>query len=89
MEIHKKDDEMLPSHIFVAQCLQGDQPSIILKIFETNSILYVKERTTGKVSIFQEVFASINKISTKCSFWQENWALGCHAMKFGHFDDIS
>ena len=37
------------------------------------------------ISVFQELFVSINKIS----FWQEDWALGYHSMKFRHLSGIS
>ena len=37
------------------------------------------------MSVFQELSASINKIS----FWQGDWALGYHSIKFRQFPDIS
>ena len=59
--------------------------TFIHKIFKTNSSFHVKYRTARKVSVFQEFFDILNKIS----FWQENWALEYHSMKFRHFPDIS
>ena len=37
------------------------------------------------ISVFQELFASIEKIS----FWQKDWALGYHFMRFRYFPDVS
>ena len=34
-------------------------------------------------------FKSFLLVSTKISFWQEDWALGYDSMKFRHFSDIS
>ena len=52
----------------------------ILKILETNSSFYVKQRTTGKVQFC--FFGSFFLVLTKCSFWEEDWALGYNSMKF-------
>ena len=41
---------------------QNQGNTIIHKIFETNSSFHVKWRTTGKVFIFQEIFASADTI---------------------------
>ena len=54
-------------------------PELTQKIFETYS-------TTGKVSFL--FFESFLLVSTKLSFWQEDWALGYHSMKFRHFPVI-
>ena len=35
------------------------------------------------------LFKSFLLVSTKISFWQEDWALGYDSMKFRHFSDIS
>ena len=54
---------------------RGDQnfgkPTIIQKIFDTNSIFHVKWRTTGKVEFL--LFKSFLLTLTKFSFWQEDW----------------
>ena len=50
------------------------------QIFETNSS-YSREITQyGKslISVFQEFFASINKVF----IWQGDWALGYHSIRF-------
>ena len=51
--------------------------TINYKIIETNSSFHVKCGTTGKVSVFQEFFASINKnfilvgrLGTRTSFYE-------------------
>ena len=52
----------------------------IHKIFVTNSSFHVKQRTTGKVQFL--FFSSFLLVLTKCSFWEEDWALGYNSMKF-------
>ena len=62
-------------------------PTIIHKIFETNSSFHVKQRTTGTVQFL--FFSSFLLLLTKFLFWEEDWALGYNSMKFRHFPDIS
>ena len=71
---------------FQSRCLQGDLSTIIHKIFETKSSFHVKQRTTEKVQFL--FFKGFLLVSTKLSFWQENWALGYHSMTFRHITDI-
>ena len=71
---------------FQSRCLQGDLSTIIHKIFETKSSFHMKQCTTEKVQFL--FFKSFLLVSTKFSFWQENWALGYHSMKFRHINDI-
>ena len=59
--------------------------NITHKISETNFNLQLKWRTTRKISVFQELSSSINKLS----FWQKGWALGYHSIRFRQFPDIS
>ena len=59
----------------------------IHRIFETNSSFDVNQRTTGKVQILS--FKVFLLVITKFSFWQEDWALVYHSMKFWDFPDIS
>ena len=63
------------------------KPIIIHKIFETNSSFHVKQRTTGNVWFL--FFKRFLLVLTKFSFWQEEWVLGYHSMKFRHLPDIS
>ena len=57
------------------------------KIFETNCSFHVKDPTTGKVQFL--FFRTFLPISTKSSFWEEDWALGYNSMKFWYFLGIS
>ena len=64
-----------------------NESAITHKISETNSSFHVKKRTTGKVSfLFSKSFLPV---LTKLLFWQGDWALGYHSMKFRHFPNIS
>ena len=59
----------------------------IHKIFETNSSFHVKYCTTEKFNFcFSKSFLVV---LTKFSFWQEDWALGYHSIRFRLFPDIS
>ena len=62
------------------------ESATINKILEANSSLYVKQRTTGKVQFL--FFSNFLLILTKCSFWEEDWALGYNSMKFEDLLDI-
>ena len=63
------------------------QFTIMYKIFETNCSFHVKDPTTGKVQFL--FFRTFLPISTKSSFWEEDWALGYNSMKFWYFLGIS
>ena len=54
---------------------------------ETNSIFHVKQRKTRKGSFL--FFNSFILVLTKLLFWQGDWAVGYHSMKFSQFPDIS
>ena len=59
----------------------------IHKIFETNTSSHLKQRNTRKFNFcFCRVFLLV---LTNFDFWQEQWALGYHLMKFRQFLDIS
>ena len=61
--------------------------TILVKIYETNFSVSVKERTTGKVQ-----FQSLNSfllVLTKFSFWEEDWALGYNSVKIWDLLNIS
>ena len=76
------------SYLFVnGKKVTKSKATITHKIFETNSIFQVKEPTTEKFSFL--FFKSFILVSTKLSFWQEDWALGYDSMKFRHFPVIS
>ena len=62
-------------------------PTIIHKIFETNSSFHMKYCSTRKVK--RLFFKSILLVLTKFSFWQEEWTLGYHSMNFRHFPNNS
>ena len=64
-----------------------DMITHLLAAITHNSIFQVKQRTTRKVSFL--FFNSFLLISTKLSFWQGDWTLGCDSKKFRHFPDIS
>ena len=59
----------------------------IHKIFETDFIFHVKQRTTGKVYFL--FFKSFLLVLTKLSFWQGDWILGYHSMSLRYFTKIS
>ena len=61
--------------------------TIIHKISETNSDFLMTQRTTGKVKFL--FFKSFYTVLPKLIFWQAEWALGYHSVKFRHFPDIS
>ena len=61
--------------------------TIIHKIFETNSSFHAKLHSMGKFYFL--LFKSILLVLTKFSFWQKDWALGYHSMKFRDFPDLS
>ena len=61
------------------------QTTITHKISETNSSFHVKQRTTEKSRFFK----SFLLVLTKLPFWQGDWALGYHSMKFRQFLNIS
>ena len=61
--------------------------TIIHKVSETISDFHMTQRTTGKVKfLFSKSFFAV---LTKFIFWQAEWALGYHSVKFRHFSDIS
>ena len=64
------------------------EAAIIHKISETSSNFHVTLVHYGKglISVFQERFASINKIFILMG---GGWALGYDSMRFKHFPDIS
>ena len=52
----------------------------LILVFISNSALLEK---------FKEFLKSVLLVLTKFSFWQGDWAIGYHSMKFRHFSDIS
>ena len=61
------------------------KPTIIHKMFDTNSSFELKQRTVEKVEfLFFRIF-----LLKKSSFREENWVLGNNSMKFWDFSDIS
>ena len=52
--------------------------TILVKIYETNFIVSVKQHTTGKVKF--QFLISFLLVLTKFSFWEEDWALGYNSM---------
>ena len=61
--------------------------NITHKKSETNSSFHVKKCTTGKVSFFFP--KSFLLVLLKFSYWEEDWALGHHSVKFREFPNIS
>ena len=60
-----------------------NRPTIIYKIFETNSSFYVKSSTKGKdhFLFFRRLFASADKVFIPGG-WGGDCALGNNSMKF-------
>ena len=59
--------------------------TIIEKILETNLPCEITQYWKSYVSIFN----SFMLVFTKFSFWQEEWALSYHSLKFTDFLDTS
>ena len=57
------------------------------KIFERSSSFHMKYHTTGKFEFL--FFSSFLLALTKILFWEDDWALGYHSMKFRDFPDVS
>ena len=72
--------------IFVIYNIINLESTITHKISETNSKFHVALRTGGKV---QFLFCKSSLlVLTKILFWQGDWALGYHSMKFRKFPDL-
>ena len=65
---------------------QNIKTTIIHRIFQSNSSFHMKWYTTGKV--YSRFFKRFLLVLTKFSFWQGDWALGYHSMRFLHFPDL-
>ena len=62
-------------------------PTVINRVFKTNSSFHVKQHSAGKVKFL--LFKGFLLVQTKFSFWQGEWALGYRSMEFSNFPDIS
>ena len=62
------------------------KPKICHKISETNSCFRVRYCNTGKVLLL--FLGTFLLVLTKLSFWQGEWTLGYHFLKFRHFANI-